>query len=95
MCINRGVRVVRRLAPLTANFDLSETAAGLAFAATPAYGTRCFIHEYIEPAGDRVSWDLPFTVAGWTIAVAGRVAIGAGQGGHTAPPNSCRNSDLL
>ena len=95
MCINRGVRVGGRLAALTANFDLSDTAAGLAFAATLAHGTRRLIHEYVEPAGDRVSRDVPIAVAGRTIAVAGRVAIGAGQGGHTAPPNSCRDSDLL
>jgi hypothetical protein len=53
----------RRLSAFAAHFDFSHAAACLAFATTPARGTRRFISEYVERAWDFVSEDFPFSVA--------------------------------
>ncbi len=83
------------LSAFAANFDFSHAAACLALTATSACGTRCFMSEHVERAGDLVSHSLPFPVANWTLPIARGVTSRAGLGGHTAPPNSFGDSDLV
>src|SRR6266576_4694329 len=69
--------------PFAANLDFSRPAAGLAFAATAAHGTRGFISEC---GVDLISRRFSSAVATCTIPVARGVTVMASQGGHAAPP---------
>jgi len=87
-----GKNFVQRgtLLAFAANLDFSCAAAGLAFAATPAHGTRGFISEC---GAHLVSRGFSSAVATCAIPVARRVTIVATQGGHPAPPANFCDSD--
>ena len=76
--------------PFAANFDFSRAAAGLAFAATTAHGTRGFIS---GRGAEFVSRRFSSAVATCTIPVARGITIVATQGGHPAPPANFCDSD--
>jgi hypothetical protein len=83
------------LSAFTANLDFSSAAASRTMTATAASGTSRFVSECDDSVGDLLAQTFSCAVAIRTIPVASRVTIEASMVGHTAPPKSFGDFDLV
>ena len=83
------------LSAFTTDLNFSRAAACRTMTATTASGTSRFVSEHDDGVGEMLPQSSPFPVASRAIPVASGVTIEASVVGHTAPPNSFGDSEVI